>query len=115
MFETIPSTWCCTASIVAVGRGEPELLVGIEAEVFGDVEDRVQPAGQALRRFQRAIVSSHHMAHSQRGSRSTGWKFITARNRSTWFMRLLGGVVGSTATGQVILRQAAARLVGPKS
>ena len=32
------------------------------------------------------MVSSHHMAHSQRGSRSTGWKFITARNRSTWFM-----------------------------
>ena len=34
-------------------------------------------------RFQLAIVWSHHMAHSQRGSRSTGWKSITARNRST--------------------------------
>ena len=33
--------------------------------------------------FQCAIVWSHHMAHSQRGSRSTGWKSITARNRST--------------------------------
>ncbi len=29
------------------------------------------------------MVSSHHMAHSIRGSRSTGSKFITARNRST--------------------------------
>jgi hypothetical protein len=35
---------------------------------------------------QRRIVSSHHMAHSQQGSRSTGWKFITARKRSTWFI-----------------------------
>ncbi len=32
-----------------IGRREPELLVGIQAEVLGDVEDRVQLGGQAFR------------------------------------------------------------------
>ena len=71
-----------------LGGAEPELLVGVEAEVLGRCR---RPGGMARSRgspssCQRAMVWSHHMAHSQRGSRSTGWKLMTARNRSTWFM-----------------------------
>src|ERR1039458_5521988 len=48
----------------------------------------VSPTGlePVLPPCQRAMVWSHHIAHSQTGRRSTGWKFITARNRSTWFI-----------------------------
>ena len=36
--------------------------------------------------LQRAMVLSHHIAHSQQGRRSTGRKFIRARKHSTWFI-----------------------------
>ena len=71
-----------------VGRAEPELLVGVEAEVLGDVEHlaELELDRQALAMPALGWSRSHHMAHSQRGRRSTGWKFMTARKRSTWFM-----------------------------
>ena len=46
-----------------IGGREPELLVRVQAEVLGNVEDTVQAAGSPSP-FHRAMVSSHHMAHS---------------------------------------------------
>ena len=42
MFETMPSTWCCTASIVASVVLNQILLVRVEAEVLVDLEDARQ-------------------------------------------------------------------------
>jgi len=51
---------------------EPELLIGIEPEVTGKVENlaEAQLPGQTLA-VHRSMVWSHHLAHSQRGNRST--------------------------------------------
>jgi len=70
-----------------VGGAEPELLVGVEAEVraISKIRDSLELSRQALL-VPAADRQIHHMAHSQRGRRSTGSKFITARKRSTWFI-----------------------------
>ena len=66
-----------------VRGAEPELLVGVQAEIAGDVENAFQRLRQSLPPPPRDRLV-HHMAHSQRGKRSTACPSMTARKRSTW-------------------------------
>ena len=82
MSATLPSMWCCTASMVESCVENQNCWNGSRPKYSATSKTVLGPRGMPWV-FQLSIVRSHHIAHSQRGRRSTGWKLIVARKRST--------------------------------